>query len=112
MIITIAWWNLDDSPQTIHSLRQYLKNEGIMPWKSIKGLRLKMWLSDSKKNLWGAIMLWESSQYMAQDLPPNIATSLIGYPPTLRKQFEIEASVEGNFFHETLSSLGLVYEKF
>jgi hypothetical protein len=40
-------------------------------------------------------MLWESEQAMVQLLPPNLAAELIGYPPTIRFMFDVEASVEG-----------------
>jgi hypothetical protein len=90
----IAWWNLDNSVQTIESLRIILKNESVEPWEKIEGLRIKLWISDPIHNLWGAVMLWESADFMNQPLPPNRATALIGYPPTLRYEFNVEETVE------------------
>lgn len=95
MKATIFWWNLDKSEQTIALLRKHLGSEGVSQWESVQGMRLKFWVSDPKNNLWGAIMLWESEQAMVQLLPPNLATELIGYPPTIRFMFDVEASVEG-----------------
>ncbi len=96
MKATIAWWDLQHSQQTIESLRDYLKQEGVKPWESVLGMRLKFWISDPKKNLWGAVMLWESAEYMTQPLPPNRATQLIGYSPSIRQCFDVQAMTEGN----------------
>ncbi len=106
----ITWWSLDKSKQTIDTLRQYLRDEGVEPWEKIRGLRLKFWISDRENNLWGAVTLWESSEYISQSLPPNRASELIGYPPTLRLNFDIEAMVEGAYLSEALNKQGLSYE--
>lgn len=95
MKATIAWWDLSKSTQTITTLRNHLNDNGVEPWNEIKGIRSKFWISDAANRLWGAVMLWESEEYMEQPLPPNIATELIGYPPTMRLVFEVEALVEG-----------------
>ncbi len=60
MKVTISWWDLDDSDQTIDSLRVYLREEGVSPWAEIHGLRLKFWISDRSRNRWGAVMVWDS----------------------------------------------------
>ncbi|MFJ4185405.1 hypothetical protein [Kitasatospora sp. NPDC089509] len=95
MIATISWWDLSGSDQTIDSLRVYLRDEGVEPWAGIDGLRLKIWISDRRTNRWGAVMLWESTADLTAPMPPNRATELIGYPPTLRMATEVEALVEG-----------------
>src|SRR5262245_21000190 len=87
MKATIAWWDLTDSEQTIDSLRAYLRDEGVAPWESVKGLRLKFWVADRAGNRWGAVMLWETDPG-DQPLPPHRAAELIGYPPTERVRFE------------------------
>jgi hypothetical protein len=94
MIATISWWNLDRSTQTIESLRTYLHGEGVTPWEKIRGMRMKFWISDPANNLWGAVVLWEAPEAMSQSLPPNRATELIGYPPTWRSSFEVEALID------------------
>jgi hypothetical protein len=111
MKVIIAWWKLDNSDQTIDSLRQHLKKEGIDAWKSIDGMYLKFWISDRENNLWGAVILWETAHYMNQQLPPNLAAQLIGYPPTLRFSFDLEASIEGKYMHPFLNKLGLCFEE-
>ncbi|QXE37658.1 hypothetical protein KQY30_28970 [Streptomyces sp. GMY02] len=111
MIVTIAWWDLTESEQTIDSLREYLRDEGVPPWTSVTGLRLKFWISDRPGNRWGAVMLWESAEARdQQQLPPHRAAELIGYPPTERVRFEVEAMVEGAYGSAALSGLGLVYD--
>lgn len=107
MRATIAWWNLDDSEQTIESLREYLRDEGVQPWKEVSGLRLKFWVSDEAGNRWGAVMLWESADAVKQPLPPHRAAELIGYPPTQRVSFDIEATVEGVYSRQEIGGLGL-----
>jgi hypothetical protein len=107
MKATIAWWDLTDSEQTIDSLREYLRDEGVRPWASVRGLRLKFWISDREGNRWGAVMLWESADAGTQVLPPHRATELIGYPPTERVRFDVEATIEGVHSEPNLSGLGL-----
>ncbi|MBD2255420.1 hypothetical protein H6G14_29865 [Nostoc parmelioides FACHB-3921] len=95
MKATIAWWDLSQSHQTIDTLRDYLQNEGVLPWSGTEGMILKFWFSDRKTNRWGAVMLWASDADMSVPLPPNRATELIGYPPTERMSTELDAWVGG-----------------
>lgn len=106
MRISAAWWQLDKSDQTIASLRQYLREEGVRPWHEVRGLCLKLWVADPDRNAWGAVMLWESADDARQPLPPNRATELIGYPPTSRVSFDVEASVVGRHSLSTLANIG------
>jgi hypothetical protein len=95
MRATIAWWDLGESAQTIDSLRASLRDEGVEAWSQVPGLRLKFWISDPQTNRWGAVMLWDAAEAPAAALPPNRASELIGYPPTLRLLTDVEAVVEG-----------------
>lgn len=99
MKATIAWWDLTHSAQTIDSLRAYLEEEGVKPWAEVHGLRLKFWIADRAGNRWGAVMLWETPPGPDQPLPPHKAAELIGYPPTERIRFDVEASIEGIWGH-------------
>jgi hypothetical protein len=94
MKTTISWWNLDQSSQTIESMRDYLREEGVAPWEDVRGMHSKFWISDPANNLWGAVVVWESSDAMSQPLPPNRATELIGYPPSMRTTFDMEVLIE------------------
>jgi hypothetical protein len=111
MIASVSWWDLTGSDQTIESLRRYLAHEGVQPWEAVRGLRLKFWMADPERNLWGAVMLWETGADLSQPLPPHRAVELIGRPPAVRHRFEVEATVEG--LHETavLAGLGSAFEK-
>ncbi len=106
MRATIAWWDLSESTQTIDSLREYLRDEGVRPWAAIRGLRLKYWVADREGNRWGAVMLWEGDGPGDQQLPPHRAAELIGYQPTERVRFDVEATVEGIHSLPGLSGLG------
>lgn len=95
MKATISWWDLSGSHQTIDSLRDYLRDEGVEPWTEVNGMRLKFWISDRETNRWGAVMLWDTGADLTAPMPPNRATELIGYPPTVRMVSDVEAIVEG-----------------
>lgn len=103
----IAWWDLGESEQTIDSLRTFLREEGVRPWREVDGLRLKFWISDRERNRWGAVMLWEMPPSADQALPPHRAAELIGYPPTQRSWFDVEATTEGIHSGRSLAGLGL-----
>lgn len=96
MKATIAWWDLSQSDQTIETLRDYLRDEGVAPWHEIPGMVLKFWFSDPKTNRWGAVMLWASDADTTIPLPPNRATELIGYPPTDRMSVDVDAWVDND----------------
>lgn len=110
MKVTVSWWDLSTSEQTIDSLRTHLRDEGVEPWTQVHGLRLKLWVSDRSTNRWGAVMLWESAAGPDAPLPPNRATELIGYPPTHRMTTDVEAIVEG-VRSGSSSDLGLAFEQ-
>jgi len=110
MRATIAWWDLTASAQTVDSLRDYLRDGGVAPWRDVPGLRLKLWIADRTGNRWGAVMLWEPGHPGDQPLPPHRAAELIGYPPTERVVFDVEATVEGRYTAALLSGLGLALE--
>lgn len=110
MKVTIAWWSLDRSGQTIDSLREYLRDEGVQPWSAVEGLRLKLWIADREANRWGALMVWESAEAARAPLPPNRAADLIGYPPTHRASFDVEATAEGRHAEHQLDGLGPALE--
>ncbi len=89
----ITWWDLAESRQTIDSLRAALDADGVEAWRTVPGLRSKFWISEPAGNRWGAVMVWESAPVAGQQLPPNRAAELIGYPPTERTWFDVEAMI-------------------
>ncbi|WP_245812002.1 hypothetical protein [Actinophytocola xinjiangensis] len=93
-------------------MREHLRDGGAAAWAGIPGLRLKFWISDRAGNRWGAVMLWEPGHPRPdQPLPPYRALELIGYPPTERIVFDVEATVEGSYAVAALSGLGLAVEE-
>jgi hypothetical protein len=106
MRAVISWWDLAESEQTIESLREHLRTEEVDPWRAVEGLCLKLWIADLSTDRWGAIMLWESADAPTGPLPPNLALSLIGYPPTERLSFDIEAGAAGKHSLASLLELG------
>lgn len=110
MKASISWWDLTWSGQTIDSLREYLREEGVTPWEPVPGLRLKFWISDRATNRWGAVMLWERDDIDPATLPPHRAQELIGYPPQQRLRFDVEATVEGHYDDPRLGGLGIALQ--
>src|SRR5262249_50724700 len=108
MRVTIVWWELSASGQTIESMRKYLRDESVSAFAEVPGLRFKMWISDPDADRWGAVLLWESEEASRQPLPSR-ALELIGYPPAAEHAFDVEATVEGRYEIEQLSLRGLAF---
>ncbi len=109
MIVRIVLWSLGDSGTTIEELRSYLQDEAVDRFEEVDGLRFKAWISDAAGERWGAFYLFESREAADQEVPSR-AGELIGKQPDLFEEFEVEATIEGNYqFHE-LSRLGLAFE--
>lgn len=106
MHAVIVWWDLTESRQSISSLRGFLRDEAVERFSKVAGLRLKVWVSDPATNRWGAVLLWESAEAAAAPIPAR-AAELIGYPPTERYAFDVEATVEGEFAAAALAGRGL-----
>ena len=109
MIVRIVLWNLGDSDTTIEELRRYLRDESVDQFEELDGLRFKAWISDEAGERWGAFYLFESREAADQELPGR-ARELIGKPPDLSEEFELEATIEGRFQFQELSRLGLAFE--
>nr|WSZ13630.1 hypothetical protein OH837_10070 [Streptomyces canus] len=105
----VAWWDLTESDQTVESLRSFLRDEAVEAWSEHQGLVLKLWIADDENNRWGAVLLWESAEVTAPPHPRS-AAELIGYPPTHRTWFDIEATVEGRHGVPSLVGLGRALE--
>jgi hypothetical protein len=109
VILRIVLWSLADSKTTIAELRRYLRDESVDEFAAVPGLRFKAWISDETTERWGAIYLWESRTAAEQELPGR-ARELIGEDPDLVEEFDVEATIEGQFDLEQLSRLGLAFE--
>ena len=109
MLLRLVLWNLADSKTTIEELRRYLRDESVDAFEDVPGLRFKAWISDEASERWGAVYLWESREDADQELPSR-ARELIGKEPDIGEEFDVEATIEGQFLVEALSRRGLAYE--
>ncbi|MCZ9346285.1 YdhR family protein [Streptomyces sp. TRM76130] len=95
---SIILWDLSRSSQTVRSLRNYLRDYAAESYETVPGLRQKVWISStgSEGELWGAVYLWDS-QEAAYGRPPGVShvVELIGYRPTERRYFGVEAAATG-----------------
>ena len=109
MLLRLVIWNLADSMTSIEELRRYLHDESVDAFEDVPGLRFKAWFSDEVSERWGAVYLWESAEAAHQELPSR-ARELIGKEPDIGEEFDVEATIEGQFLVEELSRRGLAFE--
>ena len=109
MLVRIVIWSLADSMTSIEELRRYLHDESVDAFEDVPGLRFKAWFSDDVTERWGAVYLWESAEAAAQELPSR-ARELIGKEPDIGEEFDVEATIEGQFLEQELSRRGLAFE--
>ncbi len=109
MLVRLVLWSLADSKTTIGELRRYLRDESVDAFEDVPGLRFKAWISDEVTERWGAVYVWESREAAEQELPSR-ARELIGKGPDLVEEFDIEATIEGQYEVAALSRLGLAFE--
>jgi hypothetical protein len=108
-LLRLVLWNLADSKTTIEELRRYLRDESVDAFEDVSGLRFKAWISDEVSERWGAVYLWESREDAEQELPSR-ARELIGKEPDIGEEFDVEATIEGQFLVQALSRRGLAFE--
>jgi len=109
VLVRIVIWSLADSRTSIEELRRYLHDESVDAFEDVPGLRFKAWFSDDVTERWGAVYLWESAEAAAQELPSR-ARELIGKEPDIGEEFDVEATIEGQFLEQELSRRGLAFE--
>jgi hypothetical protein len=109
VLLRLVLWNLADSKTTIGELRRYLRDESVEAFEDVPGLRFKAWISDEVTERWGAVYLWESREAAGQEVPSR-ARELIGKDPDIGEEFDVEATIEGNFEIAELSRRGLAFE--
>jgi hypothetical protein len=109
VLVRLVIWNLADSKTTIEELRRYLRDESVEAFADVPGLRFKAWFSDETTDRWGAVYLWESAEAAQQELPSR-ARELIGKEPDIGEEFDVEATIEGQFVVDELSRRGLAFE--
>ena len=109
MIVRLALWSLADSMTTVGELRRQLRDEAAADHAELDGLRLKLWLSDDSTERWGFVELYDTREE-ADVEPADRAQELIGKPPEVFEEFDLEGSVEGRSAFGELSRLGLAFD--
>ncbi|GAB1640127.1 hypothetical protein [Krasilnikovia sp. MM14-A1259] len=98
LFCSIIVWDLTRSEQTVASLRAYLRDYAVDAYSRVPGLRQKVWISSTGPDgeTWGAVYLWDNPA-AAYGRPPvtSQVSELIGYLPTSRRYFGVEATTEG-----------------
>jgi hypothetical protein len=111
MFCTVILWDLSMSEQTVESLRSYLRDYAVDAYAGVEGLRQKVWLSSSgpEGETWGAVYLWDDAESI-YGRPPGVSRvmELIGYMPTQRSYFSVEAGSRG-LAEGALAGLGLAF---
>jgi hypothetical protein len=110
VLVRLVLWSLADSKTTIAELRRYLRDESVDLFAEAPGLRFKAWISDETTERWGAFYLWESAEAAAAPFPSR-ARELIGKDPDLVEEFDLEATIEGDFDVSELSRRGLAFDE-
>lgn len=110
---TVILWDLSRSDQTVGSLRAYLRDYAVEAYAKKPGLRQKVWISSTgpEGEQWGAVYLWDS-QEAAYGRPPGVSkvVELIGYRPTERRYFSVEAASEGpSEIGPLIAGVGMAY---
>ena len=96
MTVRLLLWNLAESKTSLDELRQRLP--------AIDGY---VWISDEATERFGVISFSDSSE--AEGELAGIR-DLIGKDPDIGEQFDVEATVEGEFEIAELSRRGLAFE--
>jgi hypothetical protein len=110
VIVRIALWSLADSMTTVEELRRYLGDEAAGEHSEVDGLRLKLWVGDAGTERWGVVELFETRAAAEREIPTR-AEELVGKPPDVVEEFDLEGSVEGRFTTEDLGHRGLAFEE-
>jgi hypothetical protein len=105
MIVRLALWSLADTATTIDDLREYIGDESYDAFKDVPGLLFKAWIADESSERWGAIYVFASREAADQELPSK-AKELIGKPPDLVEEFDVEGTLS---VADELDRLGLAF---
>jgi hypothetical protein len=111
--VSVVLWDLSESDQTVVSLRSFLRNYAVDHYTGAEGLRSKLWVSSTgpEGETWGSISLWDNWQATYAPPPDSKLVPLIGYLPTSRSYFSVEAAAEGvSSIGALAAGLGSAYE--
>lgn len=105
MHVMVVRWDPAGSAQGIDALRDHLRDQAVDAYAEMPGPAAEVRVSDRETNRWGAVLLWGSREAARRPTPGKAAES-IGYPPTERPTFDVEAAIEDRFETQALSRLG------
>jgi hypothetical protein len=88
VIARIVLWNLADGDTTIDELRERLPEAP----DGVPGLVFEAWISDESSERWGAVSVFDSRE-TADRAPAGRAGDLIGTPPDLFDEFDVETTL-------------------
>lgn len=111
MYVQIVLWDIRASTTRIGDLRDYVREYAVDAYSTLVGMRLKIWVSDVDRGLWGAVYLWDDQAQMPALFGVSRVIELIGYPPTSVGGFALEAVTEGKSAFPILRGLGLAMEE-
>ncbi|QQE48068.1 hypothetical protein I6H91_07755 [Micrococcus luteus] len=94
----------------MRELRRYLRDYAVDAYSSLSGMRLKMWIADEARNVWGAVYLWDRPEDFSGLFQVSRANDIIGYGPTTVGGFTLEAVAEGLSAFPVLAEVGLAFE--
>ncbi|GGS46234.1 hypothetical protein [Actinokineospora fastidiosa] len=114
MFVSLVLWDLSLSIQTVASLRSHLRDYAVEAYSTVPGLHQKIWVASTgpEGETWGALYLWDTWD-LAYGRPPGVSkvVELIGYPPTSRTYFGVEAATGGLSAVAVLArGVGLAYD--
>lgn len=107
MIAVLMQFELGATYRSLDDLRTYIAERSVPKYRDMQGLRLKVFLSDSDGDTFGAFYLWETESALEAALPDLGASVRNRWHIEPRMQrFTVEAVVEGRHSTPDLSRVG------
>ena len=114
MYVEIIAWDIRKFDVTFAELRRWVDQTAAAQYSTLAGVRLKMWFSDERKGIWGAVYLVDSIEATGPDKIPRLPdgrTGPIGEPPTSVAWFDLEEFVVGVEGLDFPGEAGLTHER-
>ena len=108
MFVLILDWDFGgQDSEVLLRLKDYIAEESWDRYGSRKGLRQKVWFSNSDTLRWGAFYLWESKTALMEEMNSmRRVEDITGIAPVV-SIFEVEAIQEGVHCTDNLAGVGL-----
>lgn len=108
MFVLILDWDFgDQDSEVLLRLRDYIAEESWDKYGARKGLRQKVWFSNSDTLRWGAFYLWESKTALMEEVNSmRRVEDITGIAPDVRI-YEVEAIQEGMYCTDDLTTVGM-----